>query len=241
MGRRSRPTINRNIDGQRSSIGDTYVEDACKALDRAAQIEANIFVTDAFTPEQVISMIIPDDIVQRAKDAFGIVRPAYGEREYNCWAEMSVTVAHQHNEATRLLPIEPEHMRIYNDRFAPLHEAAATINAIWLKYQEVRWLLRWFNRNATPGAVRNYWPSVLTLCPKSPSIEAEGPSRYSTPNGIGQLLPLIRSTSTTVATMQMLPSDAEPRPRSTVRLTCKGHSLTTQGHTIGTDGLSFHL
>jgi hypothetical protein len=58
-----------------------------------------------------------------------------------------------------------------SERAGPLVSAVATLNELHAKWGAVKHLLRWLNRNATPGAVRANWPSVLTLCPDSPGLK----------------------------------------------------------------------
>lgn len=237
--RRNYAPINRNVDGSRSSIGDFYVDEAVKVLDITARTEAALFVTKRFSSREVVPMLFDPDILTRVQNARGLVRPAYSELSYSVWGGIKVGV--QYGETNLYLPVEECHVRVQHVLIEPLFEAVKTIHEIFYKYAEVKHMLRWFNRNATPGAVRNYWPAVLSLCPKSPSIEQEAPQRYMTPDGIGDYLPLIRSTATTVATMQMLPTDIEPNKVSSVWLTCEAGTVTRQSVGVNTDQVRFYL
>jgi hypothetical protein len=130
-----------------------------------------------------------------------------------------------------------------SERAGSLASAVATLNELHVKWGAVKHLLRWFNRNATPGAVRANWPSVLTLCSDSPSLRElqHAPTRYTNPQELSSLLPLIRSTATTVAAMAMIPGDAQPRLRGTVRVTLPQRTVPYEGVEISVDSQTFHL
>jgi hypothetical protein len=99
------------------------------------------------------------------------------------------------------------------------------------------------NRNATPGAVRANWPSVVKLCPDAPMLKElqQAPVRYTNPQELNGLLPLIRATATTVAAMAMIPGEAHVRIKSSVWLTLPDRVTTCEGVDIKLDSQTFFL
>ncbi len=113
-------------------------------------------------------------------------------------------------------------MPVFNDAamelqppFKELLDAVAQIRTIYEEFEVAKYVLRWFNSNATPGAIRYYWPTALTLCPHSPALQAmqETPTRFSEPEGISERLPLIRESAGTVAKYMFVRDQAEKPDR----------------------------
>ena len=118
------------------------------------------------------------------------------------------------------------------------------VAAIHFQFEEVKGVLRWLNRNATPGAIRFYFPSVLKLCPTSLAFAdlQHVPARYSNPQHIGSWIEPIKTAAATVAGSALLPTGVEPRPRSKMRLT---FPMTTVNPDVNaayrTDQIIYHI
>lgn len=239
MSKLRRDKANRFEDGNRASIGDYYVDRACEALDHACACEAALFV-QSFTARDVVPMLFHDVDVAKLKAVHGLLHDEQNRGTFNLkpYLNGSITIR------TADMPA-PAISALYwqVDRAGPLAAAVQTLNELHVKWGAVKHLLRWFNRNATPGAVRANWPSVLLLCPDSPALKQldASPLRYTNPQALSSLLPLIRSTATTVAAMAMIPSDATPRIRNTVWVVLPERSVTYAGVKIDLNALLFFL
>lgn len=93
--------------------------------------------------------------------------------------------------------------------------------AIYRKWMVVRYVAKWFDNNASFGAVRYYWPSMMALLPEGctplQNLHNAGLEKYKEPFGISKMLHLVRKTATTVTAGQMLPKRSNPSP---VRVKC---------------------
>lgn len=240
MSRIKKSKPNRFEDGARASIGDYYVEKACEELNKAALKEAHMFVA-GMTAREVVPMLFHDDVVAKLE----AVHDLLSYEQFNCnYNLQSYTHASIVLQTHGWMPC-PHPTAIYwqEERAAPLSTALATLTDLHLKWGAVKHLLRWFNRHATIGAVRALWPSVLQLCPDSPALKnlTHSPQRYTNPQGLSALLPLIRSTSATVASMAMIPGDASPRQVGTVRIVLPKRTATYDGAEIDLDEQWFAL
>lgn len=202
-------------DGSRASIGDQYVEQACKRLDAACLAEANMFLPH-FTADEIAPMIFRDEDLAALRAVHGKIAFEVGHFQYSLAPHADCTLGLRFDMPAPARSI----LHWQNARAAPLFNTVQEARELVIKWNNVKWLLRWFNRNATIGAVRANWPSVLQLCPDSPAVaKLDGsPTRYTNPQGLTPLLPLIRSTATTAATMEMIPHDAGPRQHATAWL-----------------------
>jgi hypothetical protein len=243
MGRRRNFTINRSEDGYRASIGDGPVDVACARLDKAVCIEARMITDRVFMTDTVASWLFPDDLIALLKQASPYVDPSSQTGSYEPLRGAHMPSVNMRFDQSDYPPPTALALRPYQDRIVPLEDMICAVNVLRQKYGAVKHLLRWFNRNATPAAVRTYWPSVLTLCKDSPIGKdyPDVPSRYTVPTDIGKVLPLIRDTAATVAMMQMLPADVFPRPRGQVWLTYGANPATHEGVDISLDSLMVNL
>lgn len=240
MGRRSRLPVNRHVDGSRSSIGDVHVNEACAKLDRTTLIETALMITEVFTTVQIVPMVFKDDSIARLTAAQGLVRPDGDIGHYSIPAGRSL-----HIDFSDFAMPTPTQLAFvpYKERCERLDHAIDTVTQIREKYAAVKWLLRWFNTNATPAAVRALWPSVLSLCPNSPLCKeyAEMPTRYTAPDKIGALLAVLRDTAQTVAGMQLIPGDARARNRGHVWLTFNSGNFIREDVEISGDIIHVNL
>lgn len=239
MGRRRTIPVNRHVDGQRASIGDTYVEQACTKLNRACLKEANLFLP-RFTVEQITPMLFRDEDVAKLKAVRDLTAYAADAATYNIGERMSLALSF--NDVMPA-PHDSNCLHWQEDRAGELRDALKAAEALVTKWGAVKWMLRWFNRNATIGAIRANWPCVMQLCPDSPAVrDAAGvPTRYTNPQGLGPLLPVVRATASTVATMAMLPESAEERPYNRIRLTFATRKVEVEGVELEREELSLHL
>lgn len=96
---------------------------------------------------------------------------------------------------------------------APLvtHRLAAVIGRVREIQQEfaiVRFVFRWFNRNASLTSIRYYWPTILTLVPH---LNVELPTSMKPLRDVAPMLPLIRQSANTMTAALLLPKDETER------------------------------
>lgn len=239
MGRRKTIQTNRFEDGSRSSVGDHYVDTACKALDTACAKEAALFVPH-LSADEVTPMVFKDDVIAKLKAVHGLLSYEDKDATYDLRPH-----ARGHLMVKTLFrpAASPGGFQWHQDRAGPLKAAVDAIVELHIKWGAVKHLLRWFNRNATPGAVRANWPSVLALCPDAPNLKElqHAPLRYTNPQELSTLLPIIRATASTVASMKLLPGDVSPRLREGVSLVLPALTVTYEGVDVILESQTFNL
>lgn len=240
MARRKRVPVNRHEDGSRASIGDFDVDQACNTLNTAAQRECAMYL-DEFRAGDILNWFFEEETLRRLRLVKDLVPVTQNLQDYVLLPHARMVIDFKELTVPTILPTayKPDLTKCQ-----PIIAAAEKALEIQSKYARVKHLLRWFNRNATPGAIRAYWPAVLTLCPDSPSMRAlmnAVPTRYDTPRGIGVLLPLIRETASTVAAMELIPADIQKRPRNDVWFSLDGTEREFDGAPYATEHLLINV
>lgn len=212
--RRSTGAAGYRNEGDRAAIGDTHVDAAIASLGMAQQKAMGIMTKYTHTREQTIAMLFPDEIVAKANAVRSIVDPGGNYESYEI-GPVHLTINFTGCHTPTLMP---SCLAPYPDRMQPLLEHINQMAAIHYAYEEVKGVLRWLNRNATPGAIRYYWPSALKLCKDAPVWKdlQEVPTRFTNPPDIGDWLQSLKDSAATVAGMLLLPNDAKPAPRETL-------------------------
>lgn len=118
----------------------------------------------------------------------------------------------------QLTGVIPKDVLAHWDAMLEIHE----------KWNNVRQVLTWFNEhNVTLGAARYYWPAILALLPENGMLLQCTGQRYKEVEGISEVIPLMRETSTTIATMKLLPPEDKSRAaflEPTMQLSFDDHS-----------------
>jgi hypothetical protein len=168
--------------------------------------------------EGTLPMLFRDDDLAKLEAVRGMVDPMSDTEVYGIAPDVHLTI--NYKEA-RVPTIDANRLFMQQDRITPLVSFIAEVKAIHDKFEEVKAVLRWLNCNATPGAIRYYWPTILELCPNSPAFAdlQNVPTRYHNPPGIHNWLQSIRDAAATVAGSLLLPSDAAPRLKKQMWLT----------------------
>lgn len=226
--RRRRIPVNRHADGERSSIGDDDVQHAVDAIHGVMHAEIAMNVERGFTAMNALHMFFPDDLADRLRAVRHCVTPQSDIGDYPIGGQGIKAHVDWSNSGIPTPSVAA--MQPHRDRMELFHIAIQTVRDARIKYGKVVQLLRWFNANATPSATRHYWPSALALVPGSKFAidNAETPSRYSAPNNIGHLLPLLRETAGTVAGMQLFPKECKGRRSNEVWLTFQQTEIMTE-------------
>lgn len=202
----------------RSSLGDNYVDEAVKGLDRTCGATVATMTNYDRTREQTLPMIFLDADLHKAREANHLVDASTDIISYDVGHDVKLFVNYRDGNCPA---IQETALYLQPARMGPLINHIVAVRAIHDKFEQVKGMMRWLNRNATPGAIRYYWPTVLQLCPRSPNmVELQHvPARYTNPPNIGDWMQALKDTAATVAGSQMLPTAAHPKPRGTMWLT----------------------
>lgn len=225
---------------ERSSIGEAAMEQALTDLNRVQQVAMTVMTSYTMSLHKTIGALFEPSIIARATAARNIIAPASNIRPYVLGEKATLFVDYH---TSTVPPIEPS--------FLSLQPPAATLiafmeaaRAIHEQYEEVRGLLKWLNRNATPGAIRYYFPSAMTLAPTSPAWKdlAEVPTRFTPPAHIAKWSQIIKDAAATCTAMVMLPSDVGPRPRQHMWLSFAAKRVDLgDGVSYATDSVTYNL
>lgn len=221
MSRRSLKHVSRSYNpDERASMGDFHVNDAIEKLNTLQQKTVATMTHYFPTREATLKMLFHDDDIEALKKVRGLVKAAGNTRTYEIGDNISLNIDFA---GANVPAIEPEAMRIYPERVGPLRDFTVAVKAEHDKFEELKGVLRWLNRNATPGAVRYFFPQAMKLVPSSPIWRdlQEVPSRYNTPVDYSHWAQVLRDAATTVAATMMLPNDARLRDRKDMWLTFK--------------------
>src|ERR1035437_25633 len=115
----------------------------------------------------------------------------------------------------------------------PLLDAIEQITAIKNKFDLAEHVLNWLDSHVTAGAMRYYWPTVLSLAPGAPALATEAPSRFNTPGNITPFLPFIRDSASTIASALLLAEDIDITTDNGMKLDLSGNGMK-----IGEDTLT---
>ena len=92
-----------------------------------------------------------------------------------------------------------------------LYDAIIHMQKIVKQFNEVRMVINWMDKNASVGALRYYFPAILSLIPadNTPLFEVNG-NVHKTPQGIADYIPLIRDrVSPLIVSALFLPAHAD--------------------------------
>lgn len=240
MGRRGRNST-RPAD-ERSSIGDHYVAEACKALNMQCQKTVSVMTHYEPTREATLPMLFDDHVIDKMHAVRGMVTAQNNIVAYEVRPGVKLFI--NYSEA-RLPAIDATMLRLDREITAvPLLEHVAAVKAVHDRFEEVKAVLRWCNRHCTPGAIRYNFPQALSLCRDAPALrDLNGvPTRHVNPPNISSWVQPIKDAAATLAQMAMLPDDIVTRDKRTMWLTFAARTvhLTLDGH-YETDAMTYNL
>ncbi len=240
------------VEGARSTLGDYQLAEGCGELDRMCQKTVAQMVDYKYSVEGLLRALFEDETMDKLRAVRGMITPASGVEGYLVAPDATLFI---HFADATVPTITPGTVRVNAERAAPLLKAIAEIKVIHEQFEVCKHVLRWLNKNATPGAMRYYFPGAMKLCPRSPVLMElqNSPVRFSTPIGISDQLSLIREAGNTIASAVLLPKDATTKVRGKAWLTItpyhlRRHTFADEPHrdigvgpTFTTDVITYNL
>lgn len=209
---------------ERSSLGDSHLNEAITNINKVQQQAVALMTHYQPTREKTLSMLFHDTDIEKLRQVRGLIKTDTNIKTYAIGTaeddDINLSIDY---EGAAVPSIQPEALAIYPDRVGPLLDFTVAVKAEHRKYEELKGVLRWLNRNATPGAIRYFFPQAMKLVPTSPIWRdlQEVPSRYTTPSDYGIWAQVLRDAANTVAGMMLFPSDTHARERKQMWLTFK--------------------
>lgn len=240
MSRHRRQFVSLPLSGERQTLGDSLMDEALAKLQRTAQATAAMMAKYDCTRERTLQMLFRDDDLSKLSQVRGMIDTRTDHKAYEIRPKINL---HIDFEGAFVPAIEASRVYFHSDRIAPLLNYIDAVKAVHDRFEEVKGVLRWLNRHATPAAIRYYWPSAMKLVPKSPiwADLQEVPSRYTTPDGISDWLQSLKDAAATVASSLLLPDTARPNPASQMKLTFEVIRVDVGNNHYSTDLMTYHI
>lgn len=207
---------------ERASLGDQHLNEAITKINKVQQQAVALMTNYQPTREKTLSMLFHDTDIEKLRQVRGLIKTNTNIKNYQIGTaeDHDITLSIDYEDAP-VPAIEPTALAIYPARVGPLLDFTVAVKAEHRKYEELKGVLRWLNRQATPGAIRYYFPQAMKLVPTSPIWKdlQEVPSRYTMPPDYGIWAQVLRDAANTVAGMMLFPSDTHARERKQMWLT----------------------
>jgi hypothetical protein len=203
---------------ERASLGDSHVDCALGNINSAQVKSVSLRTKYHLTLAQTLPMFIPDDVLDKVAAAKPFV---VDHREISNFVIQAGVKLHCDFGDSPWITVDEAALQENPARIQPLLAYIAQVKAVHDTFEEVKAVLKWLNRNATPGAIRYYWPTAMKLCPDSPAWKGlpEVPTRFSQPANIGEWLQPMRDAAATMAGAAFIPADTATPVRNEMWLT----------------------
>lgn len=203
------------------------VSNAKSIVHQAMLVEHELFLP-RMTASEAVELMFSEEDRNVARAAKGVVSEPYSLVQYNLQPLGSANLQISYADLP-LLPIATYKFEPNLQTHRALVLLAAEARAIAHKYYTVIGLIDWFNLNATAGATRALWPSMMKLLPQANCFRDmmdAPPSRFNEPPRWASLLGAIRDSSATVAAMSLQPDSVKARVYNGLALTLTGGMTT---------------
>jgi hypothetical protein len=196
-------------------------------------------------PEQVITWMFNEDVLDTLRNGYPLINESARSFSRNVEYRISpyTTLMLRINawEGAKCLAPDPNWYRAHPDQ-APLLTYIAAVDETRDRFAVVKHVLEWFQWNATAGALRHYFPAVLSLLPVEYHSEVSNAGgAFREPNNLGPMLPLIREAAVTVANALMIRHDIEKRTEQGLIFRFRSRMLTINGITCDVPLLARHI
>jgi hypothetical protein len=175
------------------------------------------FAPANYTAQSLIEAIYDADLLRKLRDGYEVGEHPYGRRAILMELEGTRFQLNVDFEELQMLPPNADYTTPKG--VVPHHvmDHWLAMFAIHQKWSDVRHVCTWLNlHSATLGAARYYWPSILMLMPQNEDLAACSGTRYKDVPGISEIIPLMRETATTIATMKLLPEERKDSALTTI-------------------------
>lgn len=188
---------------EKTALGGCHVQNAKAKLHSLALSAVSASIDFPYKMEEVLPWIFSQEDRDICRAAYGVAEdPSFG----NSYTLTKHTDAYIQFREQRMLPIESSRVT-HCEGGSPLLDVCATIEQISLDFGVATYVVNWLDKHATIGAIRYYFPTLLSLASECDKLmEATPGMAFREPMGVSRILPLIRRASTTVAAALMLPT-----------------------------------
>lgn len=203
MGRRSPRTLSpSHIEAgtNRTTLRGELINAAVMVHELCDRV-AHATVPMAFHKEALIDGLFRPHVVAKLRAVKGMVNPSSWRNSYELCT--GCTLSLDFRDSSIVTPMNAEFQP--QPSAGPFIDAVNQLKNVYESFMKVQHVMNWLDANATPGAMRHYWPTIMSLAPKCPALIEASTFRHTDPPGISTLLPLLRETAGTVASALLLP------------------------------------
>lgn len=225
----------------RTTLGASGFSAATRKIDELHWSSAQAMLRFDHTFNDVMDWLFDPEVLRIAKESRRVVEPRMDLEYYSLgsWREDTRFTIRYKNSIYNT--IRDEVGLIKSDASLPLQAFINEADALWRKFTAVQHCLMWLDANATPGAMRYYWPAIMSLAGDNAVFKDIDGSRFKEPDGIGPMLPMLRETASTVASALLLSQERVVKPDNMV-LTFDSVAYTHEsGVKIKTDTKTYSL
>lgn len=220
-----------------TAIPGSVFEDAIQNISRDLAKYARYMHDIDMTPLEFLTAIYGRETVDLVKKVQPLLTETYYDNHgYELEHNLEIMFPHaMHGMVPMLMPHKPKPLPI------ELVQFDASMRRTIEEFTKVRFMLGWFQDNATAGALRHYWPACAAFLPKGfefPSTKGA----FREPKDIGRVLPLLRETATFVAAIKLMPQEyTAPPPKTGVTYKFSEYFFQHESTEINMSALSVSL
>lgn len=212
----------RYVERTKSLLGSNLYAATNMVQQLATRVAAHT-VDLKFTGEQLMAELWEPDAIEACRAAYKYASSQVDRNGYTLDTSVYLNLSY---ERLKVVPLNQERIQ-YRWKHSRLGDSLLALRDVYQDFVHVLHVLQWMDTNATAGAARHYWPTILALAPGDENLQSASVLRHTTPTGISQLLPLLRSTATVVSSALLLP---DPPPES--KRTGSSHFVSIGGYDL---------
>jgi hypothetical protein len=198
----------------KGALSDAAYTQANVSLDTLCDRVVNNMTNLEHSPGEIITWMFDKPVLDTMRDAFKLANAGMkyysGTVEYPVCPSVRMLIKNSAWNGVKCLSPDPSFFRAHSCQ-EPLLTYITSVCEIHDQFAVARYVLNWFQRNATAGALRHYWPSVLSLLDPNDHEELGNGGGFREPNFLGVQLPLIRASAVTIASGLMIRTDPVER------------------------------
>ncbi len=182
--------------------------DALKTLDNIEERAIYALVDIKLTTEDILNTLLDPEHIRLLRSVVSLAKPQYNVMS----VYLKPYIARISIEASRF-NVYPFDSNIVRDvpKESMLGQTLDQIMGISVRYDKVRQVVKWMNKNATVGACRYYWPAMCALLPADHEIHSCDGVKFRDILGVASMIETFRETSPIVAGAVMIPEIKQAR------------------------------